>query len=236
MNSQPIGVFDSGIGGLTVARALLEAMPGESLLYLGDTARLPYGTKSPDTVARYTRRNVSFLVEQGVKAVVIACNTASATGLDGLATPVPTWGVIEPGARAAVAASRGRVGVIATDATIRSGVYPRALTRAASRSSRSSRAPVRCSCRWSRRVGRTIRSRSTVAERYLRPLLDQRIDTLVLGCTHYPLLDGVLRRVAGDEVVAGGLGGVDRRRGRRRARCRRAAPRATAGRRAIACW
>ena len=200
MNNQPIGVFDSGIGGLTVARALLEVMPGESLLYLGDTARLPYGTKSPDTVARYTRRNVSFLVEQGVKAVVIACNTASATGLDGLATPVPTWGVIEPGARSAVATSRGRVGVIATDATIRSGVYPRALKRM-----RPSLEIVARACPlfvplveegWE-----DDPIALAVAERYLRPLLDQRIDTLLLGCTHYPMLDGVLRRVAGDEVT-----------------------------------
>jgi glutamate racemase len=200
VTSQPIGVFDSGIGGLTVARALLEAMPEEALLYLGDTARLPYGTKSPDTVARYTRRNVSFLLEQGVKAVVIACNTASATGLDGLDPPVPTWGVIEPGARAAVATSRGRVGVIATDATIRSGVYPRALSRLRPELEIFTRAcplfvplveegweddPVALE----------------VAERYLRPLLDERIDTLVLGCTHYPMLHGVLRRVAGDDVT-----------------------------------
>jgi glutamate racemase len=195
-----IGVFDSGIGGLTVARALLRAMPGESLLYLGDTARLPYGTKSPDTVARYTRRNVTFLLEQGVKAVVIACNTASATGLDGLATPVPTWGVIEPGARAAAAASRGRVGVTATDATIRSGVYPRALNAL--------------------RPGLSIFTRAcplfvplveegweddpvaeAVAERYLEPLLAEHIDTLVLGCTHYPMLESVIRRVAGDDIV-----------------------------------
>jgi glutamate racemase len=200
VNSQPIGVFDSGIGGLTVARALLEAMPGEALLYLGDTARLPYGTKSPDTVARYTRRNVAFLVEQGVKAVVIACNTASATGLEGLDPPVPTWGVIEPGARAAVATSRGRVGVIATDATIRSGVYPRALSRL-----RASLEIFTCACPlfvplveegWE-----DDPIALEVAERYLRPLLDQRIDTLVLGCTHYPLLQAVLRQVAGDGVT-----------------------------------
>ncbi|HEX2464759.1 MAG TPA: glutamate racemase [Thermoanaerobaculia bacterium] len=200
MNSQPIGVFDSGIGGLTVARALLEAMPEEALLYLGDTARLPYGTKSPDTVARYTRRNVAFLLEQGVKAVVIACNTASATGLEGLDTPVPTWGVIEPGARAAVAVSRGRVGVIATDATIRSGVYPRALSRL-----RPSLEIFTGACPlfvplveegWE-----DDPIALEVAERYLRPLLDQRIDTLVLGCTHYPMLAGVLHRVAGAEVT-----------------------------------
>jgi glutamate racemase len=200
MNERPIGVFDSGVGGLTVARALLETMPNESLLYLGDTARLPYGTKSPDTVARYTRRNVSFLLEQGVKAVVVACNTASSTGLAGFATPVPTWGVIEPGARAAVAVSRGRVGVIATEATIRSGVYPRLL-----RELRPELAIFDRACPlfvplveegWE-----DDQVAVDVAQRYLRPLLDQRIDTLVLGCTHYPLLIPVLRRVVGDDVA-----------------------------------
>jgi glutamate racemase len=200
VNSQPIGVFDSGIGGLTVARALLEAMPGESLLYLGDTARLPYGTKSAATVARYTRRNVAFLLEQGVKAVVIACNTASATGLDGLRPPVPTWGVIEPGARAAVVASRGRIGVIATDATIRSGVYPRALSRLRGDLEIFTRAcPLFVPLveeGWEEDPIAVA-----VAERYLRPLLDERIDTLVLGCTHYPMLHGVLRTVVGDDVT-----------------------------------
>jgi glutamate racemase len=200
VSGQPIGVFDSGIGGLTVARALLEAMPAESLLYLGDTARLPYGTKSPDTVARYTRRNVAFLLEQGVKAVVIACNTASATGLDGLEAPVPTWGVIEPGARAAVATSRGRVGVIATDATIRSGVYPRALSRLRSDLEIFTRAcPLFVPLVEEGWEDDPITV--AVAERYLAPLLDRRIDTLVLGCTHYPMLRDVLRRVAGDDVT-----------------------------------
>jgi glutamate racemase len=200
VNSLPIGVFDSGIGGLTVARALLEAMPNESLLYLGDTARLPYGTKSPDTVARYTARNLAFLLEQGVKAVVIACNTASATGLAGLRPQVPTWGVIEPGARAAVAASRGRVGVIATDATIRSGVYPRALSRL--------RADLEIFTRACPLFVPLVEEgweddpiAVAVAERYLQPLLDLHIDTLVLGCTHYPMLHGVLRRVAGEDVT-----------------------------------
>jgi glutamate racemase len=175
-------------------------MPGESLLYLGDTARLPYGTKSPATVARYTRRNLAFLLDLGVKAVVVACNTASATGLDGLHPPVPTWGVIEPGARAAVVASRGRVGVIATDATIRSGIYPRALSRL--------RADLEIFTRACPLFVPLVEEgweddpiAVAVAERYLRPLLEERIDTLVLGCTHYPLLHGVLRRVAGDDVT-----------------------------------
>ncbi len=122
-----IGVFDSGVGGLTVVSALRRRLPRESILYLGDTARLPYGSKSPDTVTRYTRRNIEFLTERGVKAVVVACNTASALALPNLSPQIPTWGVIEPGARKAAEVSRGRVGIIATEATIRSDAYARAL-------------------------------------------------------------------------------------------------------------
>ena len=126
-----IGVFDSGVGGLTVVSALRRRLPGESILYLGDTARLPYGSKSEDTVTRYTRRNIEFLTERGVKAVVVACNTASALALPNLKPgempDVPIWGVIEPGARKAAEVSRGRVGVIATEASVRSDAYPRAL-------------------------------------------------------------------------------------------------------------
>jgi glutamate racemase len=211
-----IGVFDSGVGGLTVVAALRRRLPRESILYLGDTARLPYGSKSPATVRRYTERNIDFLVQRGVKAVVVACNTASALALPELALPVPVWGVIEPGAGRAAALSSGRVGIIATEATVRSDAYAMALRRL--------------------RPGLTIVSRACplfvplveegwhddpvteqVAERYLRPLLAEGIDTLVLGCTHYPLLAAVLSRVAGTgvllidsaeaiaEAVAGGL-------------------------------
>ncbi len=196
-----IGVFDSGVGGLTVVDALRRRLPDESILYLGDTARLPYGSKSPDTVTRYTRRNIEFLTERGVKAVVVACNTASALALPNLTSTLPTWGVIEPGARKAAAASRsGRIGVIATEATVRSDAYARALRQA--------------------RPGLEILSRpcplfvplveegwtddpvtEQIAERYLRPLLDEEIDTLVLGCTHYPLLVPALQRVAGPGVT-----------------------------------
>ncbi len=194
-----IGVFDSGVGGLTVVSALKRRLPHESILYLGDTARLPYGSKSPDTVRRYTRRNIDFLLERGVKAVVVACNTASALALPLDEPPVPTWGVIDPGAEKAAAASHGHVGVIATEATVRSDAYPRALRRL--------------------RPDLLIRSRACplfvplveegwhddpiaeqVAARYLAPLLEAGIDTLVLGCTHNPLLAPVLARVAGPTV------------------------------------
>jgi glutamate racemase len=196
-----IGVFDSGVGGLTVVSALREKLPGESILYLGDTARLPYGSKSPDTVTRYTRRNIEFLTERGVKAVVVACNTASALALPNLDLHgVPTWGVIEPGARKAAAISQGRVGVIATEATVRSDAYPRAL-----RAIRPDLEILSQACPlfvplveegW-----HDDPVTEEVAGRYLRPLLDARIDTLVLGCTHYPLLKPVLQRVTGPDVV-----------------------------------
>ncbi|HZF07201.1 MAG TPA: glutamate racemase [Thermoanaerobaculia bacterium] len=197
-----IGVFDSGIGGLTVVSALRRRLPAESILYLGDTARLPYGSKSPETVIRYTRRNIEFLVERGVKAVVIACNTASALALDHLhlQAGLPLWGVIEPGARAAAAVSRGRVGVIATEATVRSDAYPQALRRLRPELAVVSRAcPLLVPLVEEGWHDDEITAR--VAERYLAPLLAADIDTLVLGCTHYPLLKPVLSRIVGPGVT-----------------------------------
>lgn len=199
---RPIGVFDSGVGGLTVMAALRERMPAESILYLGDTARLPYGTKSEDTVTRYTRANLGFLLGRGVKAVVVACNTASALALPHLELPVPVWGVIEAGAEAALAATRGgRIGVIATESTVRSGAYPAALAVR-----RSGLEVVSLACPlfvplveegWSDDPVAQL-----VAERYLRPLLaPPGIDTLVLGCTHYPLLTGTIAAVLGPAVT-----------------------------------
>lgn len=195
-----IGVFDSGVGGLTVAAALRRRLPRESILYLGDTARLPYGSKSPDTVTRYTRRNIEFLTERGVKAVVVACNTASALALPHLDPHVPTWGVIEPGARKAAEVSRGRVGVIATEATVLSDAYPRAL-RALRPDLEILSQPCPLFVPLVEEGWHDDPITEQVAERYLRPLLDARVDTLVLGCTHYPLLKSVLRRAAGPEVT-----------------------------------
>jgi glutamate racemase len=129
---RPIGVFDSGIGGLTVLKALTDALPGEDFIYLGDTARLPYGTKSNEVIIRYSKENTEFLLAKGIKMLVVACNTSSAVALDAIAseTMVPVIGVIEPGARAAVKASRnGKIGVIGTEATIASGAYTRAIQR-----------------------------------------------------------------------------------------------------------
>lgn len=196
---RPIGVFDSGVGGLTVAAALMRALPGETILYLGDTARLPYGTKSEQTVARYTQTNVDFLAARGVKAIVVACNTASALALPHLDTDLPVWGVIEPGARAAVAATRGRVGIVGTESTVRSGAYARAL--------RERRADLEVFVQACPLLVPLVEEgwlddpvTEQVAARYLEPLLAQRIDTLVLGCTHYPLLTPLLGRLAGPDV------------------------------------
>ncbi len=198
---RPIGVFDSGVGGLTVAAALQRRLPRERLLYLGDTARLPYGTKSAATVRRYTEVNLEFLERRGVKAVVVACNTASALGLPGLAAPVPVWGVIEPGAERAAAATRnGRVGVIATESTVASGAYAAALRRI-----------VPELAIWSQPCPLLVPLIEEgwlddpvtveVARRYLEPLLAHDIDTLVLGCTHYPLIAPLLAGIAGPGVV-----------------------------------
>lgn len=198
-----IGVFDSGVGGLTVVSALRRRLPRESILYLGDTARLPYGSKSPDTVSRYTRKNVRFLVDRGVKAVVVACNTASALALDGpdgLVSPVPVWGVITPGARYAAEVSRGRVGVIATESTVRSDAYPRALRALRPELEIVSRAcplfvPLVEEGWYDDPVTREV------AARYLEPLLAAGIDTLVLGCTHYPLLKAAIAPLVGPGVT-----------------------------------
>ncbi|MEE2776227.1 MAG: glutamate racemase [Acidobacteriota bacterium] len=194
-----IGVFDSGVGGLTVVRALRRRLPAESFLYLGDTARLPYGTKSARTVARYTERNVSHLVDRGVKAIVVACNSASATGLAHLDSPVPVWGVIEPGARTAAERCATSVGVIATEATVRSGVYERAIMAHRPKLEVTSRAcPLFVPLVEEGWEADGVAE--AVARRYLTPLVRRGIDTLVLGCTHYPLLSPVLARVAGNNI------------------------------------
>lgn len=198
----PIGVFDSGLGGLTVVHALLERLPAESLIYVGDTARVPYGPKSPDTVRRYATQIAEFLVEQGVKAVVVACNTATAHALELLrhTVRVPVIGVIEPGARAAAHTTRGGpVGVIGTAGTIASGAYERAIH--AEDPSIDVRA-VACPLFVPLVEEGWIDHPATrlVAQEYLAPLRSAHVDTLVLGCTHYPLLAATLQAEMGDNV------------------------------------
>jgi glutamate racemase len=198
-----IGIFDSGVGGLTVQRAILAALPHADTLYLGDTARLPYGTKSAGTVTQYSLRSARFLLEVGIDLLVVACNTASAVALPALrdALPVPVYGVVEPGARAAIAATRGgRIGIIGTPGTVASGAYQAAL-----RAARPGLEVLAQPCPlfvplaeegWTDPADEVVRG---VVRRYLTPLAEAGIDTLVLGCTHYPLLR---------EAIAAALPGV----------------------------
>ncbi len=190
----PIGVFDSGVGGLTVLRALIADLPHEDFVYLGDTARLPYGTKSPQTVARYSVRAAEALASRGIKALVVACNTASASALPSLRErfpDMPVIGVIEPGARAACEVSAsGRIAVLATEGTVKGGAYERAI-----RAVRADAVVTQIACQifvalaeegWSEGV-----AVESVTARYLAHL-DARVDTVVLGCTHFPLLSGAI--------------------------------------------
>jgi len=200
--ARAIGVFDSGIGGLTVLKELVEALPAEDFIYLGDTARLPYGTKSAEVILRYSRENTEFLLAKGIKLLVIACNTASAVALHEIArdTIVPVTGVIEPGARAAAAASRsGKIGVIGTEATIASGAYTRALQQLRPGVEIYTRAcPLLVPLVEEGWTDNTI-AEQTVAY-YLESLKTSGIDTLLLGCTHYPLLRDLFRRILGPGV------------------------------------
>jgi glutamate racemase len=198
----PIGIFDSGLGGLTVAHEVMRQLPGESFVYFGDTARVPYGPKSPETVRRYSREITGWLLEQGVKAVVVACNTATAHALATLREerPVPVIGVIEPGARAAVGATRsGHIGVIGTVGTIKSGAYERAIRELDPSVLITARAcPLLVPLV---EEGYTDRPASRlIARDYLDPMRDAGIDSLVLGCTHYPLLKPLLTSVLGPDV------------------------------------
>ena len=201
--SQPIGVFDSGIGGLTVVSALRALLPNEHIHYLGDTARVPYGGKSAATVERYSLEITAMLLEDNCKAVVVACNTASALALPKLeaTTPVPVTGVIRPGAEAAVAATRnGHIGVIGTRATIKSGAYERAIHALDPGLRLSVRAcPLFVPLIEEGWLDGEITDR--VVRQYLSSMIDDGVDTLVLGCTHYPLLRGAIGRFLGDSVT-----------------------------------
>ncbi len=201
--SAPIGVFDSGIGGLTVVRALFDRLPHEAVLYVGDTARVPYGPKSPDTVRRYADEIGRWLVAEGVKMVVVACNTATAHALHTLThdVPVPVIGVVEPGARAAIrATSSGPIGVIGTAGTVASGAYDRAIQAAdPSRVVLSRACPLFVPLVEEGWLDHPVTRQ--VAEEYLAPLLDDGVTSIVLGCTHYPLLAPLLRTIAGPDVA-----------------------------------
>lgn len=198
----PIGIFDSGVGGLTVYRALHERLPNERFVYLGDTARVPYGTKSLATVERYAVENSKFLEAHGIKLLVVACNTASALALPAIrrAVKVAVVGVIEPGARAAVdAVQKGRIGVIATEATVQSGAYSQAIGMIDPTASVIEKAcPLFVSLAEEGWADSDVAR--MVASDYLSPLRDRSIDALVLGCTHYPILRNAIAEAVGVNV------------------------------------
>jgi len=197
-----IGIFDSGVGGLTVLKEIARALPQEDTIYLGDTARVPYGTKSPETVTRYAHQITSFLVHRDIKLLVVACNTASAVSLEALKEhfAIPIVGVIEPGARAAAAATKtGKVGVIGTEGTIRSSAYAKAIKRLNPEVEVLTRAcPLFVPLAEEGWVDNEV-ARLT-ARQYLHGLREDGVDTLVLGCTHYPLLKGIIAEAMGPRV------------------------------------
>ena len=202
-NDAAIGVFDSGVGGLTVAREIMRQIPTERIVYFGDTARVPYGSKSRDTVTRYAEQIIRFLITQNVKAIVIACNTASAYALSAVKDEfdIPVIGVVEPGAKVAVAATKNKtVGVIGTEGTISSGMYDayiheldpgiRVVGKAC---------PLFCPLVEEGLLHDPVTM--DIAKRYLDPMLETDMDTLILGCTHYPLLRSSIKELVGDGIT-----------------------------------
>lgn len=202
-NEAPVGVFDSGVGGLTVAREIMRQIPNEKIIYFGDTARVPYGSKSKETITRYSRQIVHFLQEQHVKAIVAACNTASAFALDDMENEIdiPIIGVVKPGAKvAAEATGNGRIGVIGTEGTIGSHIYSTYINDINPDIKVIGKAcplfvPLVEEGLWEDPVT------DEVAARYLSGLIDSDIDTLILGCTHYPLIRSAVGRIMGEKVT-----------------------------------
>jgi glutamate racemase len=203
LHNSPIGVFDSGVGGLTVAREIMRQLPNERIVYFGDTARVPYGNKSKETVTKFSRQIVRFLQTQNVKAIVVACNTASAYALDELEKEVdiPIIGVVKPGAKAAIEATKnGKIGVIATEATINSGIYNRYIQERDPETKVLGKAcplfvPLVEEGLWEDPVT------DEIARRYLTELIDVGIDTLILGCTHYPMIRSTVGKIMGEQVT-----------------------------------
>ncbi|MBZ0200281.1 MAG: glutamate racemase [Ignavibacteriaceae bacterium] len=202
-NEKPIGVFDSGIGGLTVVKRIASTLPNENIIYFGDTARVPYGSKSNLTVIEYSLQDARFLINKGVKAIVVACNTASSIALDELRKhfALPIIGMIEPGAQAAKAATKsGKIGVIGTRATIGNKAYSEAIRKLDAKLDVVERA---CPLFVPLAEEGWIDHKATyeIAEEYLKELRSLNIDTLVLGCTHYPILSKVIKKVIGENVT-----------------------------------
>jgi glutamate racemase len=202
VSDAPIGIFDSGVGGLTVARAILDQLPNESTLYIGDTARGPYGPRPLAEVREFALETIDFLVSQGVKAIVIACNTASAAMLRDARErySIPVIEVIQPAVRRAVAATRsGNIGVIGTRATIDSKAYVDAFAAAPQLNITSIACPL--FVEFVERGETSGTEITRIAREYLAPVMEAKVDTLVLGCTHYPLLTGVISYVMGEGVT-----------------------------------
>lgn len=199
MDNRPIGIFDSGVGGLTVVKEIFKTLPNEKIIYLGDTARVPYGTKSPETVKRFSIENVEFLMQFNVKLIVVACNTASSTCLPALRKrfKVPIVGVIKPGAEKAVRITRsGRIGVIGTSTTIRSKAYENEMKRI-KRTVKVTSLPCPLFVPLAEEGWVGGRITLDIAKKYMAPLSAKKIDALVLGCTHYPLLKDVISQALG---------------------------------------
>lgn len=199
----PIGVFDSGVGGLTVVKEIMHQIPNEKIVYFGDTARVPYGSKSKETVTKFSRQIVRFLQLQNVKAIVVACNTASAYALEEIEneTDIPILGVVKPGARVAADSTRnGRIGIIATEGTIASGIYDTYIRQLDHNAQVIARAcPLFVPLVEEGLLQDPVTDE--IAKRYLAELIDTEIDTLVLGCTHYPLIRETIGKIMGDKVT-----------------------------------
>jgi len=204
-DNRPIGVFDSGLGGLTAMATLQRALPGEDICYLGDTGRVPYGVRSRETIEKYAGEDMAFLESLNIKAAVVACGTVSAVALDHIRASyqMPIYGVLEPAVDAALSATKtGRVGIIGTEATIASGAYERLLCAARPDLKLTSRAcPLFVPLVENGRVHPGDVVIETIVSEYLAPLKAAGVDTLILGCTHYPLLEAVIARFMGPEVA-----------------------------------
>jgi len=205
MDNRPIGVFDSGLGGLTAMATLMRELPNEDICYLGDTGRVPYGVRSRETIQRYARQDMAFLLGLDIKAIVVACGTVSAVALEAIHTEydVPIYGVLEPAAQAALQCTKtGRIGIIGTEATISSGAYERLLLAARSDLELTSiPCPLFVPLVENGRVYPGDVVIETIVAEYLAPFKDTDIDTLILGCTHYPLLEDVIARFLGSDVT-----------------------------------
>jgi glutamate racemase len=203
MDNRPIGIFDSGVGGLTVTGRVMQVMENEKIVYFGDTARVPYGSKGKETITRFSCQDVRFLLSQDVKAVIVACNTASSNSLDDLKSTfdVPVFGVVEPGAAEASKCTKNKkIGIIATEATTRSKAYEKEIKKADSSIEVFSKAcPLFVPLAEEGWCDNEIAY--LTAEKYLKPLLEKGVDTIILGCTHYPLLRNCIQKVAGEKVT-----------------------------------